>query len=113
MVIPVRVNGAELPPKAALTDDIRGLLDHQAASVTNSGFRHEMGGLVRDLRKIIPIARSFRELASIAAAILLLLVALGLFSCRHFFMEVREQSITTFTPNKAGNDCILCRATFL
>jgi hypothetical protein len=32
-VIPVRVNGAELPARAALPEDIRGLLDHQAVSV--------------------------------------------------------------------------------
>jgi hypothetical protein len=30
-VIPVRINGAELPAKAKLPDDIKGLLDHQAA----------------------------------------------------------------------------------
>jgi hypothetical protein len=91
-VIPVRVNGAELPPKAALPDDIRGLLDHQAASVTNTGFRHEMGGLVRDLRKIVPIARSFRELASIAAAILLLLVAAWLVFAPQFFRLIHHRA---------------------
>ena len=48
-VIPVLVNGAALPERTALPDDIRGLLDHQAVSVTNAGFRHEMSGLVHDL----------------------------------------------------------------
>ena len=43
-VIPVLVNGAALPERTALPDDIRGLLDHQAVSVTNAGFRHEMSG---------------------------------------------------------------------
>ena len=51
-VIPVRVNGADLPNKAALPEDIRGLLDHQAASVTNAGFRHEMSGIAKDIRSI-------------------------------------------------------------
>src|SRR5262245_33295453 len=46
-VIPVRANGAQLPSRAKLPDDIRGLLDHQAASVTLAGFRTEMAGLVR------------------------------------------------------------------
>lgn len=67
-VIPVRVNGAELPLKATLPDDIRGLLDHQAASVTIAGFRNEMSGLVRDIRSI----RSpwpWRRYGSIAAGL--------------------------------------------
>ena len=51
-IIPVRVNGAALPAKAALPEDIRGLLDHQAISVTLTGFRHDMAGLVRDIRSI-------------------------------------------------------------
>ena len=51
-VIPVRVNGAELPLRANLPNDIRGLLDHQAVSVTLAGFRNEMSGLVRDIRSI-------------------------------------------------------------
>ena len=51
-IIPVLIDGAQLPNKDALPDDIQGLLDHQAASVTLSGFRHEMAGLVRDIRSI-------------------------------------------------------------
>src|SRR5689334_12642213 len=51
-IIPVRINGASLPQPAMLPDEIKGLLDHQATSVTLSGFRHEMSGLVRDIRSI-------------------------------------------------------------
>lgn len=76
-VIPVRVNGAELPERAALPDDIKGLLDHQAASVTNAGFRHEMSGLAHDLRAIAT-PRPWRRFGLIAAGVLLLLTALGL-----------------------------------
>ena len=77
-VIPVRVNGAELPARAALPEDIRGLLDHQAVSVTNTGFRHEMSGLVKDIRSI-PAPRAGRPLkavAALAAGLLLVLAAL-------------------------------------
>jgi TIR domain len=78
-VIPVRVNGAELPARAALPEDIRGLLDHQAVSVTHTGFRHEMSGLVRDIRSI-PGPRAGRPLrvrvAAVAAGLLLALAAL-------------------------------------
>jgi hypothetical protein len=51
-VIPVRVNGAELPLRGDLPSDMRGLLDHQAVSVSLAGFRNEMSGLVRDIRAI-------------------------------------------------------------
>jgi TIR domain len=72
-VIPVRVSGAELPARAALPDDIQGLLDHQAVSVTNAGFRNEMSGLARDIRSI-PSPRPWRRYGAIAAACLLLLL---------------------------------------
>jgi hypothetical protein len=48
-VIPVRIEGTELPKKPALPLDIQGLVDHQAALVTNVGFRNEMNGLARDI----------------------------------------------------------------
>jgi hypothetical protein len=49
-VIPVLVGGATLPPKAALPDDIKGLVEHQSATISNAGFRSDMAGLVRDIR---------------------------------------------------------------
>jgi hypothetical protein len=72
-VIPIRINGAELPVRAALPEDVRGLLDHQAASVTVSGFRHEMSGLVRDIRSI-PRPRTWRRFGVPAAGILSILL---------------------------------------
>jgi hypothetical protein len=77
-VIPVRVNGAELPAKAILPEEIRGLLDYQAVSVSLAGFRNEMAGLVRDIRSISdPWPR--RRVGAIAATIALLLAVFGLF----------------------------------
>ena len=40
-VIPVRINGTDLPLKSALPEDIQGLLNYQAVSATHIGFRHE------------------------------------------------------------------------
>jgi hypothetical protein len=37
-VIPVRINGATLPPKSALPEEIQGLLDHQAVSISQPAF---------------------------------------------------------------------------
>jgi hypothetical protein len=51
-VIPVLVGGATLPPKTALPAEIRGLVDHQAVSISNAGFRSDMAGLVRDIRPL-------------------------------------------------------------
>ena len=73
-VIPILVNGAQLPHKDELPDDIQGLLDHQAASVTLSGFRHEMAGLVRDIRSI-GTPKPWRLWGAIAAALILSVTA--------------------------------------
>jgi hypothetical protein len=75
-VIPVRVNGAMLPLRERLPEDIRGLLDHQAVSLTLAGFRHEMSGLVRDIRAI-PSPPSWRRFGIIAAGFVCLLAALA------------------------------------
>jgi formylglycine-generating enzyme required for sulfatase activity len=73
-VIPVRVGGAELPAKPDLPEDIRGLVDHQAALVTTTGFRNEMAGLARDIRAI-PNPWPLKWIAAaVAAAVSVLLV---------------------------------------
>jgi hypothetical protein len=75
-VIPVRVNGADLPNKAALPEDIRGLLDHQTASVTNAGFRHDMSGITKDIRSI-ESPRPWRRFGVIAAGLVCLVAAIA------------------------------------
>jgi hypothetical protein len=72
-VIPVRVNGAELPKKMMLPDDIRGLLDHQAVSVTTTSFRNDMAGLVRDVRSIQSLPNWGRVAGSSVGLLMLLL----------------------------------------
>jgi hypothetical protein len=72
-IIPVRVEGAELPRKADLPEDIRGLVDHQAAVVTREGFRNEMGGLARDIRAVLN-PRPRVRMAGIAAGVLVPLI---------------------------------------
>jgi hypothetical protein len=76
-VIPVCVGGGGLPSKAVLPDDIRGLLDHQATSITIAGFRNDMAGLVRDIRSI-PSPLPLRRFGTIAAVVFLLLAVLAL-----------------------------------
>jgi TPM domain/TIR domain len=74
-VIPVRVAGAQLPKKGNLPSDIQGLLDHQATTVSTDGFRHQMAGLVRDIRAI-PAERSQRiGLAFSSICVLAMLIA--------------------------------------
>src|SRR5262249_45865065 len=75
-VIPVRVNGAMLPSRENLPEDIRGLLDHQAVSLTLPGFRHEISGLVRDIRAIHS-PRPWRRFGITAAGIVCFLAALA------------------------------------
>jgi hypothetical protein len=76
-VIPVLIDGAQLPDQELLPDDIKGLVDHQAASVSIAGFRHEMAGLVKDIRSI-GSPKPWRLLGAIAA-ILILSVTAGIF----------------------------------
>jgi hypothetical protein len=92
-VIPVRVEGAELPRKADLPEDIRGLVDHQAAVVTTEGFRNEMAGLVRDIRAI-PSPWPWGRIGASAAAALALLLG-GWFSFSYFGPSLsRTPSVT-------------------
>jgi hypothetical protein len=74
-IIPVRINGTDLPLKSALPEDIQGLLNYQAVSVTHLGFRHEMAGLVRDIRAVSDRS-SRRYYAVLAAGALALLLAI-------------------------------------
>jgi hypothetical protein len=49
-VVPVLVDGAVLPKKSALPEDIRPLADRQSFTFTTpAAFRHEVAGLVRDI----------------------------------------------------------------
>jgi hypothetical protein len=76
-VIPVCVGGASLPPSTELPEDIRGLVDHQAMSITHPGFRRDMSGLVRDIRDI-PGRKTWPRLGLILAGVSLFLIALAL-----------------------------------
>lgn len=102
-VIPVRVNGAELPPKASLPDDIRGLLDHQAVSVTLAGFRNEMSGLVRDIRSI-PSYRPWRRIGAIAAGLLLFLLGVFAFVQPNVIERVRLLASSMMTGGTRSDD---------
>jgi hypothetical protein len=101
-VVPVRVNGTELPQKSELPEDIRDLLDHQAVSVTTTGFRHEMAGLARDIRAI-QAPRSWRRTIAVAAAILLLPGAIALAKFSNGFVE-RAISLFSKTPSIAQSN---------
>ena len=76
-VIPVRVNGVDLPPKTMLPEEIRGLLDHQAVSVSTPSFRSDMAGLVKDIHSI-PTPWPWRRFGAIAAVAAPLSLVAGL-----------------------------------
>ena len=111
-VIPVCVNRAELPRKANLPEEIRGLLDHQAATVTTTGFRNEMLGLVRDIRSIrLPRFRG-RNRAISVGLLLLLLFGVGFYwnELPHWVQRAwslvgdfgHQPIASNGTPNKPG-----------
>jgi hypothetical protein len=88
-VIPVRISGADLPARAALPEDIRGLLDHQAISVTHAGFRHDMAGLARDIRSI-PDPGTWRRPAAIATGVVSL-IGIGFVLAHNFVPGALER----------------------
>jgi hypothetical protein len=75
-VIPLCVNDAELPERTKLPQDLRGLIDHQAAFVTTSRFRNDMAGLVRDIRSVPDPLRG-RRIGFIALGLVVMLLILG------------------------------------
>jgi hypothetical protein len=106
-VIPVLINGAPLPDREALPDDIRGLLDHQVATVSTAGFRHEMAGLVRDIR-LIRTRRPLRPFVGIASALLVLLTGVVLVQSFGFYdllerIRGHTSAPISIAPVESGN----------
>ncbi len=66
-VIPVLIGGAQLPKKSELPASLQALTEHQVATISTNGFRHEMAGLANDLRTLLRIGN---RRMSIAAAVL-------------------------------------------
>jgi hypothetical protein len=96
-VIPVLINGAQLPDREMLPVDIQGLLDHQIATVSVAGFRHEMAGLASDIRSIKP-RRSWRTFGGIAAGLSVFLIALVLTLSFGFHNLVERIRVSWYSP---------------
>jgi len=68
-VVPVLVDGATLPKKNSLPEDIRSLVDRQSFTFTNpAAFRHEVAGLVRDIGGMTQQAKRLWRTAGILVA---------------------------------------------
>ena len=52
-VVPVLVGGAKLPAKSDLPNSSQPLVEHQCATLTTNGFRHEMAGLTHDIGEVV------------------------------------------------------------
>jgi hypothetical protein len=94
-VIPVCVEGGNLPKKGALPEDIQGVVDHQSVTVTTTGFRNEMAGLARDIRAISNRPRQLIRI--VAAAVALLLVGTGI----AFYSTLRSPSVGSYPQDRA------------
>ena len=80
-VIPTLVNGARLPSRNELPADIQALVDHQAVSVSHTGFRHEMASLGRDINSIRR-ATPFKKYLIATALVAFLAICLAAFALR-------------------------------
>lgn len=72
-VIPVLVGGSRLPPPSDLPDELKPLVERQAAVITTSGFRTEMAGLAGDVEQIVG-----RDRRGLMVAALVVVAAIGL-----------------------------------
>ncbi len=63
-VIPIRVGGVQMPRDEELPDDLKALVMRQAAIVTHDNFPHDMGGLERDIRRIVKRPRPWIVIGS-------------------------------------------------
>ncbi len=102
-VIPVRVNGADLPSKGDLPHDIRGLLDHQAVSVTLASFRNEMSGLVRDIRAISK-SSPWRRFAGVLTGVLALLIVFAFAQSIGFSNAIERIRFLLFSAMSASKN---------
>jgi TIR domain len=100
-IIPVRINGTDLPLRSALPEDIQGLLNYQAVSVTHTGFRTEMAGLVRDIRAISDPSSRRKYVALTVGALALLLAVLFLrYSPLEHLYHAPQQASSATDNNK-------------
>jgi hypothetical protein len=112
-VIPVLVEGAPLPPPSELPSELCGLLDHQAATITTTRYRHEISGLIRDLRQLLPSRLRMSAIRlfkwSLRSVLLGLFVGYALFVAYPIFPGYIKAMIHTPTliPPKAGERNIL------
>jgi TIR domain len=99
-VIPVRIGSTELPKRADLPEEIRSLVDHQAAVVTTEGFRNDMAGLTSDIHAI-PNQWPWKRIGAIVAAATVLFVG-GLIG---LLVSVQPSPPPVATPpySKVGN----------
>lgn len=76
MVVPVLVDGAELPSEASLPEDLRPLVRRQAATIRDESWHRDVDALIRQLTSgpdVVTPGR--RNLALLVAALLALLAA--------------------------------------
>jgi len=76
-LIPLLVNGATLPKKSDLPDDLKPVIEHQVAMLTTAGFRNEMAGLGRDIRILLGIRPPYWAYASAAVALVALVAGVA------------------------------------
>lgn len=71
-VIPVLVDGARLPARHDLPDDLQALLDHQVCTISSDGAQRtsELNRLLQSLRKVTGYSRQRRLAVSVAVAAL-------------------------------------------
>ena len=101
-VIPVLVDGAALPKKNALPEDIRSLVDRQSFTMTNpAAFRHEVAGLVRDIGGMTRQARTLLRSVGlvVAASVVATLILYRFPTITQRLLASQDKQATDKSPN--------------
>ena len=78
-VIPVTVDGAELPPESALPQDIRDVVRHQKHNVTHERFGRDVDDLAMAIRDVARRPVNWKPLGVVAAGLAVLAIGAGFY----------------------------------
>lgn len=100
VVIPVRIDGTPLPAEAQLPAELQPLTWRQAHIVTHDQFTQDMGGLEKEIGKLVQSKRSRWTVVRIAACMVLTTAAFGAISFYYYLSPSSNKAIKS--ANSSG-----------
>lgn len=76
-VMPILIDGADMPDEAALPDDLKPLASQQASRLTHDNFNSDMAGIIASIASTVPRSRLRRRRVLTAVAVIGVLATLA------------------------------------